>query len=227
MALAGYTVALSGTFPGSTHTALQSTITGLGASFARSVTAATNFLVSTPADVVKASKKVQDAEASGIPIVSIDWLYEAEQSSTTPAPDDFQLNTKAAPTTDTNSKGKKRVSDDVSTAPNSKVPKTGMLDVVPKLEPKVGDGSVLRSRNVNIALDEGCPLQTYRVYINENGIVYDASLNKTDASANNNKFYRVQVLNSSDHFESKVTDSASCFGIQPRMTTKPGRAGVE
>jgi poly [ADP-ribose] polymerase len=52
---------------------------------------------------------------------------------------------------------------------------------------------VLKSRDVNIPLDEGCPLQTYRVYVDEEGIVYDASMNKTDASANNNKFYRVQV----------------------------------
>ena len=197
MALAGNTVALSGTFPGATHPSLQSIITNLGGAVAKSITADTNVLISTPADVNKGSKKVQDAQSSGIPIVSIDWLNEAAQSSAPVAPDDFLLVNGSAPTTNLKSKGKKRqASPDILPAPTSKIPKVDTLDAAPKLEPKVGDGSVLKSRNVQIPLDEGCLLQTYVVYIDDDGIVYDASLNKTDASANNNKFYRVQVCQS-------------------------------
>ena len=194
MALAGYTVALSGTFPGTTHTALQNTITTLGGSVAKSVTADTNLLISTSTDVNKNSRKVQDAQTNGIPIVSIGWLDETKQSSAAPAFDDFLLANGSSPAANTEIKGKKRAaSPDIPAAP-SKVSKRNPLDTAPKLEPKVGDGSVLKSRDVNIPLDEGCPLQVYRVYIDEDGVVYDASLNKTDASANNNKFYRVQVM---------------------------------
>jgi poly [ADP-ribose] polymerase len=192
--LAGYTITLSGTFPGATHPTVSSTTTTLGGNVAKSVTADTNLLISTPADVKKLSKKVQDAQSSRIPIVSIDWLNEVEISGDAVAPDDFLLVAGSVPATDLGGKGKKRAaSPDDSKAPTSKAARISPLDAVPKLEPKVGDGSVLKSRDVNIPLDEGCPLQTYRVYVDEEGIVYDASMNKTDASANNNKFYRVQV----------------------------------
>ncbi|KAF2136605.1 uncharacterized protein K452DRAFT_322316 [Aplosporella prunicola CBS 121167] len=48
---------------------------------------------------------------------------------------------------------------------------------------------------LNIPVDEGCPLAGYRVHIGPiDGIIWDASLNQTSASNNNNKFYRVQLL---------------------------------
>ncbi|KAF1969654.1 PARP-domain-containing protein [Bimuria novae-zelandiae CBS 107.79] len=188
MALAGYTVALSGTFPHTTHLAVQGRLTRLGASFRKSVTTDTNILMSTLANVKKKSEKVQEAQFKRILIVSINWLHEAELCLAPVAPDDFLLVNGTAPATNAKGKGKK------CAAPASKTPKLGPLGAAPKLEPKVGEGSVLKFRNVNIPLDEECPLQTYRVYIDEDGIVYDAFLNKTDASANNNKFYRAQLL---------------------------------
>lgn len=33
----------------------------------------------------------------------------------------------------------------------------------------------------------------YHVYIDGNGIIFDAALNQTNSGRNNNKFYRVQV----------------------------------
>ncbi|KAJ4299473.1 hypothetical protein N0V90_004718 [Kalmusia sp. IMI 367209] len=192
--LAGYTVALSGTFK-TTQATVQNTITTLGGNVAKSVTADTNILISTPPDVKKNSKKVQDALSSGIPIVSIDWLDETELSASPAAPDEFSLVDGSAPSADAKDKGKKRAaSPDVSTVPMSKVAKVDPAATTPKLEPKVGEGSILKSRDANIPLDEGCPLQTYRVHVDDDGVVYDASLNKTDASHNNNKFYRVQLL---------------------------------
>ncbi|KAJ4350033.1 uncharacterized protein N0V89_008654 [Didymosphaeria variabile] len=193
--LTGYTLALSGTFPGNTHPTVQNNITTLGGNVAKSVTADTDILISTPADVNRNSKKVQDAQSSGIPIVSIDWLNEVALSEDAVSSDDFSLVAGSTPTTNVKGKGKKRAaSPDDSNTLTSKAAKVGPLDTAPKLEPKVGDGSVLKSNNVNIPLDEGCPLQTYHVYVDEEGVVYDAALNKTDASANNNKFYRVQLL---------------------------------
>ncbi|TLD14255.1 uncharacterized protein PgNI_02811 [Pyricularia grisea] len=62
-----------------------------------------------------------------------------------------------------------------------------------KDEPKV-DGQVAKSKDVHVPLDEGCLLSGYSVYIDSDGHIWDASLNQTNASNNNNKFYRLQVI---------------------------------
>ncbi|KAI5237167.1 PARP-domain-containing protein [Aureobasidium subglaciale] len=51
--------------------------------------------------------------------------------------------------------------------------------------------------NLDIPIDEGVS-SSYHVYVcPDSGIIYDASLNQTNASNNNNKFYRLQLLESS------------------------------
>ncbi len=63
-----------------------------------------------------------------------------------------------------------------------------------KLASAVGVGQITKRRDIQIPLDEGCPLATYAVFIDPSGVIYDASLNQTNASNNNNKFYRIQLL---------------------------------
>ncbi|KAK4565371.1 hypothetical protein LTR86_003988 [Recurvomyces mirabilis] len=62
------------------------------------------------------------------------------------------------------------------------------------------NGQVASSdKRLAIPVDEGCPLSTYRVFVDpSDGMIYDASLNQTNASNNNNKFYRIQLLESRD-----------------------------
>jgi poly [ADP-ribose] polymerase len=62
-----------------------------------------------------------------------------------------------------------------------------------KVEKAMGEGQVAKSKTMQIPLDEGCPFITSKVYIDDAGVIYDASLNQTNASNNNNKFYRIQV----------------------------------
>ncbi|KXL45688.1 hypothetical protein M433DRAFT_66746 [Acidomyces richmondensis BFW] len=51
------------------------------------------------------------------------------------------------------------------------------------------------SQPLHIPVDENCTLAGYQVYVDpSNGIIYDASLNQTNAANNNNKFYRIQLL---------------------------------
>ncbi|KAK4160598.1 putative poly polymerase 2 [Cladorrhinum sp. PSN259] len=74
-----------------------------------------------------------------------------------------------------------------------------MEDVEPAPTPKkatkaVGEGQIAKSKDIVIPLDERCPHYTSTVYIDPAGVIYDASLNQTSASNNNNKFYRIQVL---------------------------------
>lgn len=56
-----------------------------------------------------------------------------------------------------------------------------------------GEGQIAKSRDIRIPVDEHCPLQGYGVYIGDDGVIWDASLNQTNAGHNNNKFYRIQV----------------------------------
>lgn len=56
----------------------------------------------------------------------------------------------------------------------------------------VANGQVAASKALVIPLDEGCKAQG-AVYIAPDGVIYDASLNQTNATNNNNKFYRIQV----------------------------------
>jgi poly [ADP-ribose] polymerase 2/3/4 len=63
-----------------------------------------------------------------------------------------------------------------------------------KEEPKFTEAQVAKAGTSRVPLDEECPLRGYRVYIDpDDGIIYDAALNQTNAGANNNKFYRIQV----------------------------------
>ncbi|KAM0477496.1 hypothetical protein ACHAPX_005809 [Trichoderma viride] len=64
-----------------------------------------------------------------------------------------------------------------------------------KEEKQVAEGQFIKKKNVAIPVDEHCPLNsTYQVHIDpDSGLIYDASLNQTNASHNNNKFYRVLI----------------------------------
>jgi poly [ADP-ribose] polymerase len=80
-----------------------------------------------------------------------------------------------------------------------------------KAEPAMGAGQVAKRKDIQIPLDEGCPFVTSAVYIDDSGIIYDASLNQTNASNNNNKFYRVQVRPTHATFYA-ISDRLVAFG---------------
>ncbi|KAM7187105.1 poly-ribose polymerase [Rhypophila sp. PSN 637] len=61
-------------------------------------------------------------------------------------------------------------------------------------EAVMGEGQILKRKDTQIPVDEHCPHGNYQVYIDGSGVIYDASLNQTNSSKNNNKFYRIQLL---------------------------------
>ena len=66
-----------------------------------------------------------------------------------------------------------------------------------KPAPQFKEAQIAKAGTSNIPLDEGCPT-SYRVYVSpDDGVIYDAALNQTNASGNNNKFYRIQVSSTS------------------------------
>lgn len=85
--------------------------------------------------------------------------------------------------------------------PAAKKAKTNGKAAAPKAAPKAAAGKATKakaaaskkSKDPQVPLDEGCPLTTFVVYIDDKGVIWDASLNQTNASNNNNKFYRIQV----------------------------------
>ncbi|KAI0404429.1 poly polymerase catalytic domain-containing protein [Xylaria palmicola] len=211
----GLSIAISGTIPNRTQASVESDfIAPLGGVLAKSVSSATTHLITTETDYQKPSAKVKSAQASGIPIVSFQWLEDclAQNTRLNEAAYDLASPPQAqadGPTQSTASR--KRIAsrtaqngnnDDQSSRPKKK----GKVDTAesPKEEepkertPKVAEGQIAKSFDVKIPVDEGAhrELINYEVYIDDDGVIYDASLNQANAGRNNNKFYRIQLLRS-------------------------------
>jgi poly [ADP-ribose] polymerase 2/3/4 len=79
-----------------------------------------------------------------------------------------------------------------------------------------GNKQKARLRSITIPVDEYCPLNaSHKVHIDDNdGTIFDVLLNQTNASNNNNKFYRIQLLS-----------TMSPGGEDYRTWTRWGRVG--
>lgn len=116
------------------------------------------------------------------------------------------------------------------------------VQAVPDPEPQqttvengpVAEGQFAKDKSTVLPIDEFCQLQGYQVYIDQStGMIYDASLNQTHASRNNNKFYRDQVGNLRSTGDEKIY-SVYCaltllrlFSTQLPKTTGLGPVGAE
>jgi poly [ADP-ribose] polymerase 2/3/4 len=65
------------------------------------------------------------------------------------------------------------------------------------------DGQKAKSAPITVPIDEGCPLvATHQVHIDDNdGTIYDVTLNQSNSGNNNNKFYRIQILANAQSFQ--------------------------
>ncbi|CAF9916233.1 MAG: hypothetical protein ALECFALPRED_010570 [Alectoria fallacina] len=164
-------------------------------------------LITTAQSIEAQTEKVQ--EASNFPdikIVSFDWLTASISSQTRANEAQFSLGQTDSNQDDaassmghtnseenaTKGKGRKRSR---SPAPiNDKPPEVEEAKDQPSVK-KYKDVQRAKSGSLVIPVDETCPLAgNYRVYIGEDGMIYDATLNQTNAGLNNDKFYRVQLL---------------------------------
>jgi poly [ADP-ribose] polymerase len=212
--LHGCIIALSGTFPGLSQPAVeQDYINALGATLSKTVNASTTHLVTTDTDFAKPSAKAKQAKSHDVHIVKLAWLEDCLNKTARLSEDGYTFGVPAgAATTNGKANGsRKRTADDAEDDESQPKKKskpangsnTQSQEVTkPKLEPKasklktgVSDGqiNIAKSSDISIPVDETCPLTHYRVYIDNSGVIYDAALNQTNASNNNNKFYRVQV----------------------------------
>ncbi|KAI0876822.1 poly polymerase catalytic domain-containing protein [Hypoxylon argillaceum] len=207
----GFAIAISGSIPSRTQASIETDfITPLGGTLAKSVSASTTHLVTTEADYHKPSAKVKSAQGKGIPILTFQWLEDCLDQNTLLNADTYSFVSQAQGTMNDSTKAngtRKRPAsqaaqndgdDDVDGNRSPQPKKKGKADEdEPKeREPIIAEGQVAKSLDVKIPVDEGAQreLVNYEVYIDDGGIIYDASLNQTNAGRNNNKFYRIQLL---------------------------------
>ncbi|TXT10540.1 hypothetical protein VHUM_02045 [Vanrija humicola] len=181
------------------------------------VTKTVTHLISTQAAVDDDAPAVRRATGFSTPIVTVDWLEACEKDDewVDEAP---YLITKGAPpkgaplppsvvkpkpkAAANGTAGTKRSASPAPAAkPAAKKAKKADVkaDVKDEAEEEAkpeanGDGQKLKKKDTVVPVDDGCRLLGASVYIGDDGTIWDASLNQTNASNNNNKFYRIQVL---------------------------------
>ncbi|KAI0543174.1 poly polymerase catalytic domain-containing protein [Xylaria digitata] len=205
----GFSIAISGSIPNRTQASIETDyIAPLGGVLAKSVSASTTHLVTTETDYQKPSTKVKSAQANGIPIVTFEWLEQCFSQNLHLKEDTYGFTPQSQPQVDGSAKprsSRKRQASPAAENDNGDSqqpqPKKGKADDGGKpkeREPKIAEGQIAKSFDIKIPVDEGAhrELVNYEVYIDDDGVIYDASLNQTNASNNNNKFYRVQLLRS-------------------------------
>jgi hypothetical protein len=108
-----------------------------------------------------------------------------------PAEDDEQAdNSKATEAAPKKGRGKAKVKEEVAEAEDD----NDVKETKASPTTDVKEAQVAKAGTSQIPLDECCHLTNYHVYVDPNdSLIYDAALNQTNASGNNNKFYRVQV----------------------------------
>ncbi|CAK7274673.1 hypothetical protein SEPCBS119000_006292 [Sporothrix epigloea] len=200
--LEGCKVVLCGSFPKLSQATLKQHIDHLGGKVLNSVTADATHLIVTAENYKKPTAKVKAAQAQAIFVVDVEWLLASVKANQRQAEGQFLMNaapTTAAPAAATaappppaaalpapgvGSTKRKRGADNASAAAPARAPakrqKTAKTD---------GKGG-----GVIIPVDEACTMSNVTVYVGDDGVVWDASLNQTNSGQNNNKFYRIQVL---------------------------------
>lgn len=246
--LDGCVIAISGKFDNSKHTqaSLEQLIKSLGGSVTKTVAKSTTHVVCSEDDYNNNTAKVAAGKAKDLPVVSPAWIFEAEKENKTIDPQTHVWGSDKSAGPQTN--GKKRPimvskSDD-DEEPEAKKAKTTKAakgakgkakaaDPEPESEEKeasqVAEGQFIKKKDFTIPVDEHCPLVHTVVYIDpDSGLIYDASLNQTNASNNNNKFYRVQVSLSPARIYGPHTDARlPRLYLMPKQTnTRHGPGGA-
>ncbi|KIH92788.1 poly [ADP-ribose] polymerase [Sporothrix brasiliensis 5110] len=208
--LAGCKIALCGTFPKVNQAVLKKHIEGLGATPLDSVTPDATQLIASPTNFNKPTAKVTAAKKLDIPIVGVQWLLDCVSSNA--MKDEMPYLLAAPPVAAPPSppapaaKGKKRAAPAAAAAngtngtnganaaaaapPDAKRQKTDTKqDTKKDVKADTKAAPVL-----SVPVDEFCSMPNVAVHIDDDRLVWDASLNQTNSGNNNNKFYRIQLL---------------------------------
>ncbi|RFU72947.1 poly polymerase polyadp-ribose synthetase [Trichoderma arundinaceum] len=211
--LDGCVIAISGRLDKFKHTqaSLERLIGLLGGSVTKSVAKTTTHVICSEDSYNNNTAKVAAGKAMDLPLVSPDWIFKANTEKKTidpqtyvwgsDKPTDSQMNGMKAPIMVSKSDKDKKHEAKTNGYTGAKGANDKAKARNPRLTTKIkkenqnAEGQFIKRKGVAIPVDEHCPLTHATVYIDpDSGLIYDASLNQTNASNNNNKFYRVQIL---------------------------------
>ncbi|KAL4741194.1 poly polymerase catalytic domain-containing protein [Aspergillus similis] len=195
-------IALSGTFPGYRQGDLKAIVERCGATFSSSVGTNCTHLIATQKEVDKNGTKYKHAcDLQSCEIVSLDWLLDSDKakkpvseapyrfgasysnrdSQTDPVKTEKKRSIKAVQDTDEDGSNKK---------PRQMVEDAQIITAEKAAKVKV---------EVDVYYYPNEPTwKDPTVFIDGSGLIWDATLNQTVSAANNNKYYRIQLLNSKD-----------------------------
>lgn len=204
---ASYAASNHADFASKTVTQLKTAIANCGGSYATKLDQCTH-LVASPAQFEKKLKAIKEGlERPDLTIVDYDWLAESLKSPSPVTVDNYLLDQSSATppatngTNHANSNGVADVDSDTDTQqkPNLKrkrgkdkaAPTNKSSTSVPTQKLPTRAKPVLK-----IPVDEHVPNgHTFTVYVDDDGLAWDATLNQSNSNANNNKFYKLQILN--------------------------------
>ncbi|KAI9837348.1 MAG: hypothetical protein M1819_000422 [Sarea resinae] len=222
-------IASSGTFYQLKQADIKRIVEDNGGAYLMKVTDSCTHLVTSEKDIAKNGTKYQQAQSRpNVQIVSIDWLVESSKQAKRLDEASYLLSNQEeedeSPAPQATTNGKKRARDDrqdqdmlsdgIGTNGNAE-------DNTNEPEPKKHkDGENAKPKGLVIPLDEGCDLaSTHSVYVDPSGTIFDAALNQTNVGANNNKFYRIQLLVSKNPKDCKVFMRWGRVGEHGQKTT--------
>lgn len=187
----GSVIALSGTFPLNQDN-LKKIIEGGGGAFSPKVNDECTHLVTTVKAAVNTNTKFKQASAlDKCHIVTLDWLLESKDKKNKLAEKKYLVG-------DKDDQKDSTAQDAVApaTASDKKRTASAAVDGVQRPSKKKRDEQKTEKK-IHVPVDEGCKEGAgYDVLIDADGVIWDASLNLTSSSNNNNKFYRIQLLKS-------------------------------
>ncbi|PWY84776.1 poly polymerase [Aspergillus heteromorphus CBS 117.55] len=196
-ALKGLVIAVGGTFPGFKQADLKNIVSRQGGKFSSTVTEECTHLITTEKEVDNRSVKYTQArKVYTCNIVSLAWLVDSDAEGKRLDEKDFLMgadNNQDEDEDEEEEKPKKRTLEEALGVQQDGTTK------------KFKDAQTIGTKSLNVPVDETCPLRAhYAVYIDPSGLIWDATLNQTSASNNNNKFYRVQLLTNSSKSDFKT-----------------------
>lgn len=209
---ASYSASCHPDFASKTITQLKADIANCGGSYASKLDQCTH-LVASPAQFEKKLKLVKEAlRQPDVTIVTYEWVAESLKSSSPVTVDPYLLDQSSATpavangTNNTNGIG----GADVDSEPDTQAPDVKQN---PNLKRKRGKNTTAPTANgsftpvstqklptkakpvLKIPVDEVVATAGFfTVFVDDNGLAWDATLNQSNSSDNNNKFYKLQVL---------------------------------
>lgn len=162
-------------------------------------------LVATEDQFQKHGARIRDAVTGSIPIVAYDWLV-ASLSSDKPVDATHYLLDFSGTDPTTTTKSTPQLDDSGYTSPyrrgtakDTKSTSKRSIDDVDDAEDDDGGRADTKKRRVsnneiNVPVDEQYMATGCAVFVDDNDVAYDATLNQADSGKNANKFYRCQVI---------------------------------